>query len=328
MSWLLVRPAAWWYNKIPLSVTLTLLLADGKPLNLAVGVLCLAVVLAVCGAANYGYAINELFDVEEDALIGRGNAAARLGAPRMWLAVVLSASVALACAAIAGGLLAAALTVVELCLPLAYSVPPVRVKERKWLGVASDALAAHVYPALLALTVAQHLGLRSVTPALVAFAIAWALSAGLRGILSHQLHTADQDRAAGLRTVVSDLGAPRLERGIVALLVPLEAVSFAGVVFLCSPGIVAWLLLAAYAIYEGCKTAAGRFEVMAFRRQGQPYIPMLEESLYKAWGPLVFAFDAARVDVRYLVFVPLYMWLFIPHMRIEWQRMRVLFGAK
>ncbi|HET9393875.1 MAG TPA: UbiA family prenyltransferase [Candidatus Rubrimentiphilum sp.] len=328
MSWLFVRQRAWWYNKIPLSFMLVLLLADGKPLDIAVGVLFLTVVLAVSGAANYGYAINELFDVEEDALIGRGNAAARLGRPRMWLVAVVSASLSLACAAIGGGVQAMALTVLELCLPLAYSVPPVRVKERKWLGVASDALAAHVYPAVLALIVAQHLGIRSVTPALVAFAVAWALSAGVRGILSHQLHTADQDRAAGLRTVVSDIGAPRLERGIVALLVPLEAVSFAGTVFLCSPGIIAWLFLAAYALYEGYKTAAGRFEVMAFRRQGQPYIPMLEESLYKAWGPLVFAFDAARVDVRYLVFVPLYIGLFMPHMRIEWHRMRVLFGAK
>ncbi len=328
MSWLFVRPRAWWYSKIPLSFTFVLLLADGKPLNPAFVVLFLTVVLAVCGAANYGYAINELFDVEEDALIGRSNAAARLGRPRMWLVVVLSAAVSLACAAIGGGLPATALTVVELCLPLAYSVPPVRVKERKWLGVASDALAAHVYPALLALTMAQHLGVRSVTPALIACAIVWSLSAGLRGILSHQLHTADQDRAAGLRTVVSDLGAPRLERGIVALLVPLEVVSFAGAVFLCSPGIIAWLFLAAYAMYEAYKTLTGKFEVMAFRRQGQPYIPMLEESLYKAWGPLVFAFDAARADVRYLVFVPLYAWLFMPHMRIEWNRMRMLFGAK
>src|SRR5437763_1174756 len=103
MSWVFVRQRAWWYSKIPLSFTLVLLLADGKPLNIAVGMLFLTVVLAVCGAANYGYAINELFDVEEDSLIGRDNAAARLGKPRMWAVVVLSASLSLTCAAIGGG---------------------------------------------------------------------------------------------------------------------------------------------------------------------------------------------------------------------------------
>src|SRR5205823_4309031 len=117
--------------------------ASGPDFLLALASL-VTVIALVC---NFGYAINDLSDVEEDARTGKENAASRLGASGLMLVAFLSAFSSLAIAALAIGEAAAALTLCALLLPLAYSMPPLRIKQRKWMGVIADTLAAHVYPA-------------------------------------------------------------------------------------------------------------------------------------------------------------------------------------
>jgi 4-hydroxybenzoate polyprenyltransferase len=306
---------------------LVLLLLDGRPFSVGALAVLVLVALTVCAVGNYGYALNELFDVEEDARLGRVNAAASAGPRRMWGITALSALCAEAFAGAVAGVPGAILTLLELCLPLAYSVPPLRIKERKWLGVCADGLAAHVYPALLALLAVSHWTLRPVTIALAVCVALWAVAAGLRGILSHQLHTAEQDRGAGLITVVHDFGNVRVEKFIVAVLLPLEVGAFGGALLACSTGPVLWLFVAVYLLYEAFKTVSGGFRVTAFRAEGQRYLPFVEESFYKAWGPIVLALDAARADLLYLVLIPVYALLFRPHMRIELHRLRAVLAA-
>ncbi len=323
----LIRRRAWWFNKVPLSVTLVLLLLDGRRFSLGALVVLLTVALTVCAVGNYGYALNELFDVAEDARLGRNNVAATLGSRHMWTITGLSALCAAAVAAVAAGLPGAVLTLIEFCLPLSYSAPPLRIKERKWLGACADGLAAHVYPALLALLAVSHWAIRPLAPVLVACLVVWSAAAGLRGILSHQLHTAEQDRSAGLTTVVHDFGHLRVERFIVAVLLPLEVGGFGGALLWCGTGPVLWLFVALYLLYELFKTVSGRFSVTAFRPQGQRYVPFVEESFYKAWGPVVLALDAARVDLLYLLVIPAYALLFAPHLRGELHRLRLVSNA-
>lgn len=324
---ILVRPRAWWFNKVPLTVTLVLLLVDGRPFSLRALAALVLVALAVCAVGNYGYALNDLFDVDEDARLGRVNAAASAGGRRMWGIIGASAAGAAAFAGAAAGAPGAVLTLLALCLPFAYSVPPLRVKERTWLGVCADALAAHVFPAVLALLAVVHLTLRPVTVALAVCVTLWSVAAGLRGILSHQLYTAEQDRSAGLRTVVHVFGNARVERFIIAALLPLEAGAFGGALAACSTGPVVWIFVASYLIYEVFKTANAGFRVTAFRREGQRYVPFVEESFYKAWGPIVLALDAARADLVYLVLIPVYAVLFRPHLRVEMHRLRAVIAA-
>jgi 4-hydroxybenzoate polyprenyltransferase len=324
---ILVRPRAWWFNKVPLSIMLVLLLLDGRRFSIEALAVISVVVLTVCAAGNYGYALNELFDIEEDARLGRINAAAAMPPPRMWAIIGASALCAEVCATVVAGVSGAFLTLLELCLPLAYSAPPLRLKERKWLGVAADGLAAHVYPAILALMAVAHWTLHPVTTVLAISVAVWAAAAGLRGILSHQIQTAAQDRSAGLRTVAHDLGGQRLEKCIVAVVLPFELGAFGGALISCNGGMVLWSFVAVYLIYEAFKTGSGRFRVTAFRSGGQPYVPFVEESFYKAWGPLVLALDAARVDPVYLIVIPAYLLLFRPHLRVEMQRFRLVIAA-
>ena len=327
LSQVLIRRRAWWFNKVPLSVMTVLLLVDGGPMTLgALGALSL-VVIAVCAAGNYGYALNDLYDVAEDARVARPNAAAALGRVRMWLIIAASALVALVAAWTGAGLKGLGLTAAELLLPLAYSVPPLRIKERKWLGVLADALAAHVYPALLAVLTVEFLGVWTVPPMVTDALLLWAVAAGLRGILSHQLHTADRDARAGLTTVVHDLGRGRLERFIIFGLLPVEALSLTGAILLCRTGPVAWSLGALYLACEAYRSFDPRFTVKALRPAGQRYLPFVQETFYKAWGPLVLALDGMRGAPWFGLLAPLYVAFFWPHVRAEMTRLRQLASA-
>ena len=323
----LARPWAWWLFKVPLSITLVLLLVDGGPLGLPQAASMVLVVLIVCAIGNYGYALNDLFDMEEDRKTGRPNFAASMGRSRAVPVIAASALLALGLAWIAAGPAGLGLTVAELMLPLAYSVPPIRIKERKWLGVASDGLAAHVYPAALALMTVAHLDAAHPSKLVVGCVLAWSAAAGLRGILSHQLRSADLDAKGGLRTVVHDIGRKRLERFLVFGLMPIEAAGFIGAVAGSRSGPVLWAFGGLYLACEAYRTLDRRFVVRELNGDGQRYLPLLEEAFYKAWGPIVIGLDAARVDVRFLIAPLLYALLFSFHLKIEARRLRDIGAA-
>ncbi len=321
---ILVRWRAWWFNKVPLWVFLVLLVLDGRPFSSTALLALAAVVLTVCAGSNFAYALNELFDQDEDGKIGRSNAAAGVPAGRMWLVILGSAGAAFLISTLAGGVPGLILCAATLCLPPLYSMPPLRFKERMWLGVVSDALAAHAAPAALTLLVVSHLALRPVFPGLVAAALGWSFLVGLRGILSHQLNSAEADAAAGLKTVASRLGEPRLEALIVRLILPAELGFLVCLMALCRCGPVLWGLAIVYLLAEAAKVWTGRFETQVLRRPSRSYVPFVEESFYKTWGPMILPMDAARHDLIYLTLLPAFILFFRPLVEGEKDRLKRL----
>ncbi len=322
MMMILIRPRAWWLNKVPLSVLTGLLLLDGRPLTLSAFLSFAALVCAVSCVANYGYALNELFDVDEDRRGQRTNAAQQAGPRRMWLIIGLSAATALLLASAAGGTAGALLTAGELLIPLAYSIPPLRLKNRGWPGILCDASAAHVYPAMLALLILFHQGLRSPDALIVIAAALWSLMTGLRGILSHQLQSEEHDRAAGLVTVVHALGHRRLVLWVKYVILPLEIAAFAAFISQCDVGSPFVAVAAVYILYELAKSALNAFPVVVFTKSGERYLPFVDEGFYKVWGPLMVALDATAKDLRYVGLIPITVALFRPRMAAESNEMK------
>ncbi len=321
---ILVRWRAWWFNKVPLWVLLTRLVLDGRPFTSTALLGLAAVVLTVCAGSNFAYALNELFDQDEDGRIGRSNAAAGVPVARVWLVVLGSAATAFLISTLAGGLPGLILCAATLCLPPLYSIPPLRFKERMWLGVFADALAAHAAPAALTLLVVRHLALRPVFPGLATATLGWSFLVGLRGILSHQLNSAEADAAAGLKTVASRLGQPRLEALIVRVVLPAELGLLACLMALCQCGVVLWATAIIYILAEAAKVYTGRFETQVLRRPSRSYVPFVEESFYKTWGPMVLPIDAARHDLVYLTLLPAFILFFRPLVQGETDRLKRL----
>ncbi len=314
----LVRPNAWWNNKIPLTFLMLLLLVNQQMLSDVV-VPLIGVILIVCSVANFGYAINDLYDQDEDRRSGKANAATTIGERLVWRGAAASAGIAGVLSLPLAGLAGVGLVSAVLLLPLIYSVPPLRVKERHWLGVFADALAAHVFPALLALLVVTHQQILTISPLLITTIVVWALATGLRGILTHQLKSEVSDKGAGLLTVAHQIGNGTLTRLIVFFLTPIEAVTFSLVILLSPLTFFGLALVGIYLVLEVLKTSQNMIKLKILNHKGHRYIPFIDECGYKVWGPLVLALDASIVDPAYLLVALLYFVLFKPAVKREWR---------
>ncbi|WP_299509797.1 UbiA family prenyltransferase [Cypionkella sp.] len=311
---ILVRPHAWWNNKIPLSIFLFLLLINGQSLSEAVLSL-FGLIIVVCSVANFGYALNDIYDQDEDRRAGKPNAAAVMGTRRTWKIVMASAAFAIVVSCLSAGISGLFLTAIVLLLPLAYSVPPFRIKERYLAGVLADALAAHVFPAMLALLILSHQKLAFPSAALVCVLFIWALATGLRGILTHQFKSATSDRAAGLLTVAHHISNLQLKNMIVFGLTPVEMLAISAAVTIAPVTPFAIVMAFVYLALELLKTFQNEISLRILNHKGHRYVPFINESGYKVWGPLVLALDAAVADPAFLTIALLFSVLYWPQLK-------------
>jgi len=202
----------WSHSKLPF-VAAAGLLAGTSPSRI------LLVLATLVPWAAFGYGLNEIADRTTDA---RANAARSLAPAVQGVYLAATAAAALALSLLwSNGLVVAG----GLALAVAYSAPPLRLKERGALGVAAGAAAQWLLPVLAATDRATVL--------VLSFAL------GVRWMLVHQLHDADADRDAGVRTFgAAHANLPRLIAAIFALEVValfgalLDARSLAGLVAL------------------------------------------------------------------------------------------------
>lgn len=320
---LLIRPRAWWFNKVPLSVMLFLLLVDGQSLTLTALYSLVGLIGIVSCVANFGYGLNELFDKDEDHRAGRANVANTMSDRHMWLIIGLSGASAVVLAALLAGPAGVFMTIAELLLPLCYSVPPFRVKERGLLGVFADALAAHVFPAAMALAIVSMQGLRAPSLYLILTVALWALSTGLRGIVSHQLQSRESDFNAGLLTIVHRFGFGPVRSFIVRVILPIEMLTYAAIFFLVDVTIFVKIMACVFMVYEYLKLRLAIFPATVFDRNGERYVVFVDEGAYKVWAPLLLAVDAAFTDPLFLLLVPVFVMSFRPRVVGEFQQIRV-----
>lgn len=239
-----VRAGDWWAGKVGpvVAVAAVAATATGEPSGTSVVDLLLLVVSAA-GVAAFGHLLNDLCDRTADASAGRPRPVAGWGGGRATAALAGSLGV---------GLLpwlllphrgvALALLALEVVLLVAYSVRPLRLKGRGLAGAIADALYAYVVPLLL--TVAT---LGPETPAVLPTALlaGWALLAGLRSILTHQVSDGPRDAAAGTLTAARILGLRRTTRALARGLLPAELALAAALVVVTGVAGRPWLLVLA-----------------------------------------------------------------------------------
>lgn len=190
-----------------------------------------ALVVSAIMLTLYAHLTNDIFDIEVDARSGKPNSAASLstGARFARLALFALAGFLPWLVIDPGGPAFAALCLIY-ALPLVYSAPPVRLKDRSSLGVVSDAVMAHVAPAtftsLLFIHVAE--GTTRLAAHFLVATISWSVFLGLRGILVHQLRDHDRDVIAGAGTFVARHGVDQTRWLITRIVFPAELVSLAG----------------------------------------------------------------------------------------------------
>ncbi|MGH9673743.1 MAG: hypothetical protein ACRD44_11230 [Bryobacteraceae bacterium] len=163
----------------------------------------MAMIGTIAAWGAFGYGINEIADRGADQRAGKVNRAAGLSAASWTLFLLLTAASSMALSLIWAPDAAVPLFVAGgLVLSTAYSAPPIRLKERGVLGLASAAAAQWVLP-VLAIAAAEPRGwLRPATWSMALLGLA----IGLRWIAVHQLHDTSVDRQSGVRTYASTGG--------------------------------------------------------------------------------------------------------------------------
>lgn len=331
----LLRLHHWWAGKVPpaLAVGYLVLSRQAAPLDPVDALRVVALFLMTClGIGGLGYLLNDAFDVEEDRRNGKSNFWASLSAPaRVYLVALLLAAAWLPWWWLPGAEVALPLVAVEMLLFVAYSVPPIRLKERGLAGIVTDALYAHVIPMLVAWVAFSPPSLRGrdvATPSILAL---WMLLMGMRHLARHQHDDLDRDRFAGLRTFAVRRGRDRTMAFIVRRVLPLE-----GLAALLA---LIWLASAAPLLVAGF-TAHTLWELYVVRRRWlapmPPFAAMTDTERHDLYGQRILSAYVERWfaplalatlvlhDPRSLWLVPLHLIAVGSPLRSWWRDARAL----
>ena len=296
----MIRKADWFTSKVPVALSYYYLglLVSGQPLLSAslVGLLGLLGVFVATGIFVRFY--NDVFDRQADALSGKFNLANQL--PRRWWPPVLLLS--------SGGIIALLLLMaapwytwtllaLQHCLYILYSTPPVRLKERAWGGILTDAGYGHAVPAMIALTFALGLSGQDLS----AFGLLLLLSgslqlvAGINNIFYHQLADYDNDKQAGSRTLAAVRGPKLLHQMGLRLTIPLETMLLSGLLVHT-----AWLLGQSALLLLVVLTIL--FVAKAYRND-QASILLRPLPIHDTWLPLTWLLLLAWRDSHYWLLI-------------------------
>ncbi|MGH7449864.1 MAG: UbiA family prenyltransferase [bacterium] len=315
----IVRAGRWLQWKIPplLAAAYAMILVNGMALPLAARTLALSL-LCIFSVAAYGHVINDIFDIPQDLAAGKKNALAGLSSLQRCLWVLLFIATGFAPLVFFDfGLTATILLIVNYLLPTLYSIPIVRLKERGFAGVIADALGAHAVPTSFMAVAVNHL---TPMPSKLGLAVAisaatWALFAGLRGIIIHQIVDHRHDRQTGVVTFASGKKWKQLRAIVLKFFLPGELsglIFFLGLVTPFAPIIPAFALI--YILSETAKIKL-KWKLPLFYPEHptkEPYLPLLNNEFHEVWLPCALAAQLVFKEPGYGLIFILHVILFRP----------------
>jgi 4-hydroxybenzoate polyprenyltransferase len=319
-GWLrLARWRDWFQSKLPFITAAALLLAPSATHPLTI----LQMMGTVALWAAFGYGVNDIADRHVDGRAEKLNRAALISRASWILFLLLTATSALAtCLLWAADAAAPGFLVLGLGAALAYSVPPIRLKERGMWGLLGAAVAQWSLPVVAMSAVEPWGWLR---PG------AWSLGVlglgiGIRWMGVHQLQDAAADRRAAVRTYASR-GRPQVERVIVGAFVSeLLALALALLVTwpMSQPALIALAFWSVCRVLLRCQTGSFRT-----RLQGYGNAPLSE--YYFLMLPVALALSRTSVWNGFFGIAALLLFTGAPHIyrRLrEWRPGTLLSGTR
>ena len=312
----LLRGNDWWFYKIPPLLAIAygeILLQDTPPQESIITLLALLV--SMFFVAAYGHVVNDIFDIEVDALASKENRMAPLQrGQRILLSLGLAVAGVIPWWSISfNSISAVSLAAIYILLTI-YPAPPFRLKERYIWGAVADAATVHAIPTLLVATVFSGLGatLQAESDTLVFVATAWAFAVGMRGVLLHQIWDRENDLKSGVKTLATKFGEESLCTGINYLVFPFEAILCGGLVILISQTR-PWFLFPC-AVYLGLLFFSTRYDEFDPSPSQEAYVGknILLHDFYEVWLPLSLLVLLSVREPKFLLLLALHITLFYP----------------
>lgn len=200
-----LRWRCWAAGKIPWLLAMGAFILLQHPLERSDGQMRLLLFLAFASACSVvGFLINDLSDANLDAAAGKSNAYNKLGS-RIFLIVLLG--FAFISLLLLPGICSPWFTLGSLlwfALTWAYSMPPLRLKERSALGLVAVLIAQFTIPAIL---LCQVLSVDDLCTVAALAAISTICGASVE--IAHQIHDYETDRLSQLQTFAVTIGYER-----------------------------------------------------------------------------------------------------------------------
>ena len=283
-----------WQYKVPLLISFPYFMiktgdVDSSTFLYAI----LAAFATTIGFAGVGYVTNDLSDRKKDLLANKENTLTQLSPWAIRGILTLCILVALLpWIYLPWDNYSLLLIGVEFALFYFYAFPPFRLKERGILGLITDALYAHVVPAVLAswtfyLVIGKTYDQFDL---FVLVLIIWQFFSGIRNILSHQMKDYSNDLNSGTNTWVTKQGIPTAT-SLLKAFISIEFLAFMGFIGVLGLKITflpwvfgAYLLLAVYAFLPtgqaGAKARKEKQETPA-----KNFTNIFLDSFYTQWLP-------------------------------------------
>lgn len=307
--WRLIRAYEWWNYKIPLALGAAFAVAWAGKIPFSEVILpALLIVLAGFSAGIYASVFNDFMDMEQDRGAGKITPMINLPHWQRVLVIVVSLSLMLMVSCFLWHL-PRALTCFLLIWAgyTAYSLPPIRLKERGVLGILCIAIGEHVLAALLAVFVLVEItGCAVSLPWLCAVTV-WAIAFGCRGILWHQLNDVENDRMVGCTTMGAVLGPVALRRFGEWFIFPMEILAF-GTVMVLSGNRLAWIFLAIHCLLEWFRYKDMSANIIIVAPKPNARFAFFE--YYQLFFPMAFLLSALATDKSAVFLIALFCLLF------------------
>ena len=225
-----LRVSEWWGYKVPMLWAIFIFFCDTSSSPITSVIQSSGILLWwIVSAAAFGYLVNNIFDLSQDNLAGKANFTSQMSVLSKWLSTsFLAISALMTWIFFYPSLILFLFSLLHLCLFLLYSVPPIRLKEKGYLGVLTDATYAYCIPVIISLCWASESIHKAVSFSnyLVLVAIFWAMAAGSRSILLHQFKDRKADKKSKTFNVVNRFGLKTNSLIVNTIILPLELLSF------------------------------------------------------------------------------------------------------
>ncbi|MBE9257027.1 MULTISPECIES: UbiA family prenyltransferase [Aphanizomenonaceae] len=310
----ITRSNEWWASKG--SPVLATAYATASILNIPLVSLwnsLIFLLISLTVVAIYAHLLNDISDQDEDLIVGKSNGLAGRSKSFKGIAIILCLFPGLL---VIGCLiklpLALAIYISNWLIFICYSIPPIRLKQRGFLGVLADATGAHLLPNLFAVVWIAHASEQKIPLLWIILVGIWSLATGLRGILWHQIKDIENDRLTGVNTFAVQTSIKTLKGLGQWVVFPLEVIAFTGMVIICGN----YLLIIFLLIHLVTQWLRYHFwQINSIIVAPVSSDSMLLEEYYALFYPLAFLVSAAWQNPLNLIFSGIHLILYPNHLR-------------
>jgi 4-hydroxybenzoate polyprenyltransferase len=269
----------------------------------------------IIGISGYAYLLNDWIDEKADVLTGKKNSVIGLTMPFrfFWLTFFLVVAIFPWFYFPYNGI-NLCLLLAELLLFIFYSAKPFRFKEKPILGVLTDALYAHVIPAVLAALTFHEVSRKNSSAhdglinngfeSLIMCMAFWQFFLGVRNILLHQLEDYPNDKLTQTTTFVLKFGVLKTEKLLRNYFIPMEFICWAVFLIVLTPQV--YFLSVSYIAFILLKVKYNYNNVNGYRN----FCYWFMDDFYQYWFAVTFIAQLVLMDWRFIILMAIHLLIF------------------